>query len=499
MKIKILFSMLLVANLSFGQATANQSVGSINTTISNPVGAQSNEIFRFRAGNVRQLDAGSAFNFTNSRWFTLGRLNTGSQTVYGLRFQLPNKSLTLGYQDLNDSNPRIQWIGTGSNLGNLEFRVADSFTSTNSILVASMRNSGRTIFGSLPPLGFQEVPKVGIANSDGMGLLIKTAPPLGNLINTGFSIGFKVSQTRDVVNNYGGIIETRSNQQATGLDLNTVGGEGVIGVRSIVSGGIANIGVFGSTSGQGFFGAGIYGETLNNNSNQFAGYFDGDVFTTGSYLPSDAKLKTNVKEENSALEKLSQLRPVSYDYKSMPGINLSTQKQHGFIAQEMAEVYPELTKDVTKPIFDKDGKVSSNMSIKVVNYDGLIPILTAAINEMNDELKVLKAELAHLKSGKINREVNSETQSGLIDETLLEQNVPNPFSDQSTIRYVLPNNTNTASLMIFDLQGNIKKEYPLTELKGEIVVRGFDIGKGMFIYSLVNNGQELISKKMIIK
>ena len=96
----------LISVLGFSQ---NQSF----TTISNPITPASSiitgEVFRFDQGLVTQLNTGSDFTFNNSRWFSIGELNTASQTVFGLRFQLPRRGVTFGYQDIGDDNPRIQW------------------------------------------------------------------------------------------------------------------------------------------------------------------------------------------------------------------------------------------------------------------------------------------------------------------------------------------------------------------------------------------------------
>ena len=54
--------------------------------------------------------------------------------------------MTFGYQDINDDNPRIQWIDDRDNPGNLEFRVADDFMSTNSDLIAEMTSRGNLFY-----------------------------------------------------------------------------------------------------------------------------------------------------------------------------------------------------------------------------------------------------------------------------------------------------------------------------------------------------------------
>ena len=104
---------------------------------------------------------------TPGTWFSIGKLSTGTQKVYGLRFQLPDRALIMGYQDLNDINPRVQWIGdNGFGKTDLEFRVSNSFTSTSSTLVATMTNEGSTFFGT--PLNVSEA-KVGVDYSDVIG------------------------------------------------------------------------------------------------------------------------------------------------------------------------------------------------------------------------------------------------------------------------------------------------------------------------------------------
>ena len=106
----LIFSTLLVCNLTFGQATLNQSAIGVQSFISNPIGPQfGTEIFRFRSGLVTQLDAGSSFTTNNSQWFAMGRLGGAgagfNQTFYGLRFQQPNRSLLMGYTSSNTNNP----------------------------------------------------------------------------------------------------------------------------------------------------------------------------------------------------------------------------------------------------------------------------------------------------------------------------------------------------------------------------------------------------------
>ena len=515
---KTICTILGICSLSFGfgQANQNQTFGPINNGFNSPVtlGQQfGSEIFRFRTGLVTQLDSGSGFTTNNSQWFALGRVggagSTFNQTFYGIRFQQPNRGLLMGYTSTSPNNPIIQWIGTGATLGNLEFRTASALGTVGApapdLLVATMTKSGSTIFGN--PLITGNNAKVSVENSDFTnGLLVENVGVNGVLINNSGqkglviesnqsdALGFEINTIGD--NPVGGRIKTTGSENNTGLALFTSGGESSTGIFSFAdAAALRVIAIRGRTNGQALFEASIYGETPQVNGSQFAAFFDGETFSTTGWGPSDAKLKENVKVEENVLERLSKLTAVTYNFKNITELNLPRSIQHGFIAQELAEVFPELTQDIAKPVFDKDGKIDSNFEFKSVNYTGLISILTSAVNELNGEIKVLKEEIEDLRNG-TDSEKNSKTIS---QKVVLEQNIPNPFSDRTTIKYQLPQGTSRASLIIFDMNGGIKKEFPLTENKSEISVTASQIGKGLFIYSLVQNGQILETKKMIIQ
>lgn len=458
--------MMLSLNLTFGQANTNQSVGTVVGSITQPIAPFNSEIFRFRTGLVTQLDSGTGFTTSNSQWFALGRVGgtgtTFSQTFYGMRFQQPNRSLLMGYTNSSPNNPVIQWIGTGATLGNLEFRAASAFGATGSpapdLLVATMRSDGQTVFGS-SATAFNSPAKVRVLNDVSNG--------------SGYSSGLFVDNSATQIS------------------------EAVVGIAR--NGSQSNYGVLGITFGSGAFEAGIYGETNATNSNQWAGYFEGNVFASnGTFQTSDKKLKENIKSEESILSKVSQLNPVNYNYKKISELNLASGLQHGFVAQELEAVFPELTRDVSKPIFDKERNYISNYEFKSVNYIGMISILTAAIKELNAETIALKAEINDLKTANKIGNNNSSSKTAL-DGYKLEQNIPNPFQDETQIKYELPNFSANSSIIIFDLNGKLIKEYSLTNKSGIVIVKSSDIGKGLFLYSLVSDGNELITKKMLVK
>ena len=166
---------------------------------------------------------------------------------------------------------------------------------------------------------------------------------------------------------------------------------------------------------------GIYSEA-SNGANNYAGFFNGNVTVTGTFVqPSDRKLKKDIKPFVSALDKINALSPVTYYYKNEKesGINLPTNLQYGFIAQDLEIVFPELvttqtinlattgdsgnknaslnseeTGGITKntPSKTNSNENKSKEEFKGINYTGLISVLTEAIKEQQVLLLELKKQ-----------------------------------------------------------------------------------------------------------
>ena len=490
------------ASFGFGQ---NQSSLAVAPSITTPVAVPplTGEVFRFSPGLVTQFDSGTGFDFTSS-WFSLGKLTTASQTVYGLRFQLPNKALTLGYRNLTDLNPRLEWIGTGAGLGNLEFRAANSFTSTTSSLVATMTNDGNTYFGD----ALFTNSKVGIDYKTTTGLTLRTTLNSGSVV-TGLKLlhitgnyikeAINIEYTGGSYANFGMTMNLAGAVTSSGVTTTVAASSTTTGINATAKdGSSSNVAVRGTISNAGNFGAAIWGVSPTTNTNWYAGLFDGKVVVNGPFsAPSDEKLKTDIKNEEAMLEKLMKINSVNYNFLPNDNINLPEGLQHGFLAQDIEKVFPELIIPVKKPIYGKEGEVVEYYDYKTVNYIGIISILTSGINELNQKIKSLEETLDQRNDIKSIEKISNSQNLGNSDFSM-EQNVPNPFDNQTTINYTLPKNTK-ASLTIFDMTGKLIKDINLTNQKGQVLIQASDIGKGMFLYSLVSNNQEIITKKMIIK
>jgi hypothetical protein len=116
------------------------------------------------------------------------------------------------------------------------------------------------------------------------------------------------------------------------------------------------------------------------------------VWGQGSYINgSDARWKDNVQTlECNCLDIINNLRSVSFTYNEASGASDLTTPHLGFIAQEVEQAtgnHPWLSGLVTE---DPEG-------YKSMAYQGLIPILTKAIQEQQALIEVLQADVEQLK------------------------------------------------------------------------------------------------------
>jgi hypothetical protein len=313
-----------------------------------------------------------------------------------------------------------------------------------------------------------------------------------------------------------------------------------------------NYGVFGRLKGANN-GAAIYGTVQGGIEvhAKYAGFFDGDVKVTNTLTAvtlteSDRRLKENIetfKNKETALEKLMKLNPVSYNYKNnrpefgpisksdtgaAPQVidsSLVNRKHFGFIAQELESVYPDLV-------------YNNAEGVKSINYTELIPVLVRAIKEQQNrfnktekektnQIKALKTKVAELEreferiktqccfwdddndqktASETDNENNEKTTSEKGNESMLNeqqprlyQNSPNPFNETTRIEYYLPETITKARLYIYNMQGRQVKNFDVRKTgRGSITLEGSSMQPGMYMYSLIADGMEVDTKKMIL-
>jgi len=104
----------------------------------------------------------------------------------------------------------------------------------------------------------------------------------------------------------------------------------------------------------------------------------GTCQATNFNTTSDINVKENVVTFENALDVVSELRGVRFDWKETHSPSV------GVIAQELEEVLPELVTG-TNP--------------KTVNYNGIIGVLIEAIKELKDEVQTLKDQINNQQGG----------------------------------------------------------------------------------------------------
>ncbi|MBX7227406.1 MAG: T9SS type A sorting domain-containing protein [Chitinophagales bacterium] len=120
----------------------------------------------------------------------------------------------------------------------------------------------------------------------------------------------------------------------------------------------------------------------------------------------------------------------------------------------------------------------------------------------NDEvIKDLQNQIEELKA-LINSccQLDKVTPENLVKgKALLYQNTPNPFEESTKIDFFIPEESKSASIIIYNLQGNQLMKFDISERNNaSISINGKELTAGMYIYSLIIDGKEIDSKRMIL-
>ena len=103
------------------------------------------------------------------------------------------------------------------------------------------------------------------------------------------------------------------------------------------------------------------------------------------------------------------------------------------------------------------------------------------------------------KSTTSDTNTTTDTINSILANAFLYQNTPNPFNTTTEIKYFLPEGSTNAYIYVFNLQGNLLLTYNLNDNGfGSVEINGSSLNAGMYIYSLVINGQEAETKRMIL-
>lgn len=239
---------------------------------------------------------------------------------------------------------------------------------------------------------------------------------------------------------------------------------------------------------------------------------------------SDERIKTDIKENVPGLSFINLLKPVTYHFKLAKENELMGKKKDsinwrskydiekmnftGLLAQEVQKAAKQINYNFSG--VDTAGKVwglryaefvmpliKSVQELSKMNdqKDAAIAQQTAKIEDLQKQINELKALVLPGKT-----QVTGADQL-IINNTAasLAQNVPNPFSNNTTINYNLPQQFTSARIMITDKSGKPIKQFNISGTgKGSVTVDAAMFSSGTYQYSLYVDGRLVASKQMLM-
>jgi hypothetical protein len=307
-----------------------------------------------------------------------------------------------------------------------------------------------------------------------------------------------------------------------------------------------DIGIYGSggahgTDGYSYSGQGIHGESYTGlggffhssaswaleattDSGYYAGVFFGHVYASQGFITSDRRLKKNIQDFSDAMSIINKLQPKHFEFKNdaqYAGLHLPTGTHYGLLAQDLEQVLPNLVHEEifnvpvkTDPIVIKprspDGtdvnqyqkpasiEKTERIPVKAVNYEELIPVMIKAMQEQDQKIEALTEEVNKLKAA-MQAEADNHADALKLTNAYVEQIIPNPASNSTTIYYNSLPNGSDARLVVYDMNGKRIKQMQLSKGgSGSIKVDISSLSAGTYTYALLIDGKLMDSKPVVV-
>ena len=456
------------------------------------------------------LGASLMFNMqVHAQWSLTGNANATAASKLGTTNNIPLRLFTYNAERIHinaNVSGKIGYVGIGTTAPAQRLHVVGNglFTGNLGLGVTSPANK-LDVAGNGSFTGAVSASTVSGSNPGGSNGVYGSS-------NTGYGVrafstsGYAIYAT-------GGYIGAYAAGDNYGVYGYSAGGYGVYGSSNNYHGGY-----FLSSGGHG-----MWARTFSTTAGDYAGVFEGSVYTFGTYISSDRILKKNIRDVENAMSIINKLKPKNYEFRddaAYANMNLPKGYHYGLIAQEVEEVLPEIVAQAPDglgaPMAQPSPDIATDQaavnekknfipSTKAINYTELIPIIIKAMQEQQKEIADLKADNLQLKNDMQSCCLNhssAHTQDKLQqspgEKAYLEQNAPNPFTDQTVIRYYLPASS-TGLLKVMSLDGKEMYAQPLTKTGyGELTISASTMAAGTYTYTLMVNGKAVESRIMIL-
>ena len=504
-----------------GTTTATSRLSVNAATGISPFIAQVNGSTKLFVSSGGGVSIGSGTTAPANGLYVAGTIGVGTATpTSGYKLHVVGKGLfttglTVSNGDVSVTNPTGQAMIVKGNTGGIKVRSVDEslgYPVGTGIGVESLGGIGIKGSGSYGVQGFgsNEGTNIGVygyGENDGTG--VKGESPDGTgMFAKGGSTGIDVQ---------GGNVGV----SATGF-FAVVGSGDIYGVQGYAS---APDGYGGEFSSKG---SGLHA-SAGSTAGSYAAVFSGNVYASGIFQSSDKNLKQNVQEFSDAMSIISKLKPRNYEFKTdakLAALHLPAGTHYGLIAQDVAEVLPNVVADVRNNVTpltaqdfntkDSSGKIMTErvaqlkkkvsaaeiLTTKAVNYTELIPIIIKGMQEQEAEIKAKDEKIADLEA-RLNKleamVMNSNNSVTSISSAYLKQNTPNPVNGTTSIGYNIPETSTSARIILTNAEGQVIKTINLPN-KGTnwVNLNTSMLAAGAYNYTLYVDERQVDTKRLVI-
>jgi len=142
----------------------------------------------------------------------------------------------------------------------------------------------------------------------------------------------------------------------------------------------------------------------------------------------------------------------------------------------------------------------------------LAPILTplqTAITDLENEntaqqaqIDALMARMDAVEACACDGTLSIENPDGSLDESeniRLNQNIPNPFTANTTIAYFIPMKYHTANIQVVSALGQVVYDIPIDQFgEGFVTLSKNNMQSAVYFYTLYVDGQKIVSKRLVV-